>query len=144
MVIRCSCCFSCGLLGLPWVKDEFASSAYSKRQRKHQAYGNIGSVYTPGLLVNGREWRGFRFGATHVPLTNDLPGILNVAVKDGTLTIQFDPTSKKILPNQLHVAWLRMGFVADIGAGENAGRTLPQEFSVLEHRQQDGMLMNQM
>ena len=121
---------------LGW-KDELASSAYSRRQRKHQAYGNIGSVYTPGLLVNGREWKGYRFGETNVPLTNELPGLLDVALKDGKLSIQFDPTSKEIHPEQLHVAWLRMGFVAHVRAGENAGRALPQEFSVLAHQQQD-------
>lgn len=41
---------------LGW-SDRFASPAFSNRQREHRHRGVIRSVYTPGFLLNGREWR---------------------------------------------------------------------------------------
>lgn len=40
-------------------RDRFASPAFSARQSDHKKQGNIRSVYTPGLVVDGREWRGW-------------------------------------------------------------------------------------
>ena len=37
--------------------DRFATPEYSERQKNHRRLGNVYSVYTPGFLVNGREWQ---------------------------------------------------------------------------------------
>ena len=42
---------------LGW-KDRFSKPEFSKRQRNHKKTGNVPAVYTPGTLVNGKEWRG--------------------------------------------------------------------------------------
>lgn len=42
-------------------KDVFADGKNSKRQRQYYKKGNISSVYTPGIVKAGREWRAWRF-----------------------------------------------------------------------------------
>ena len=38
-------------------KDRFASPAYSRRQKQYAQQGAVSTVYTPGFLNNGQEWR---------------------------------------------------------------------------------------
>jgi hypothetical protein len=42
--------------------DRFASAEFSQRQRDYRHSGGLGSVYTPGVVVNGQEWRGWYRG----------------------------------------------------------------------------------
>jgi len=46
---------------LGW-KDRFASAAFTARQRDYAARWNSGSVYTPGFVLDGQEWRGWFTG----------------------------------------------------------------------------------
>jgi hypothetical protein len=39
-----------------WV-DRFASAEFAERQRAHAREGNVRSVYTPAMIVNGEAWR---------------------------------------------------------------------------------------
>lgn len=119
---------------LGW-KDAFAQEAHSQRQRKHKVLGNLRSVYTPGLVVNGQEWRGLFSGKHDIPRATNKPGSLHLRFKDDNLHINFDSVAAK--PSQFHIAWLRMDYVAKVGGGENSGRSLPQEISVLEHIKSD-------
>ena len=42
--------------------DRFATKAFGERQRNYARGGNVASVYTPGFVVHGEEWRGwFRY-----------------------------------------------------------------------------------
>ena len=43
-------------LGWP---DELAEKSFSDRQRQYRHEGSISQVYTPGFVVDGKEWRGF-------------------------------------------------------------------------------------
>ncbi|MGB0866623.1 MAG: DUF1223 domain-containing protein, partial [Granulosicoccaceae bacterium] len=40
-------------------EDPFAQRQFSNRQRTHQITGAVRSIYTPGWVVDGKEWRGF-------------------------------------------------------------------------------------
>lgn len=120
---------------LGW-QDRFASPAYSRRQRDYRHSGGLGSVYTPGVLVNGHEWRGWYHGS-------DLPA--PEATPVGRLTLQVEPDHTALLwlsqdaqlereGLQANLAVLGVGMQSRIGGGENSGRRLGEDFVVLGER----------
>ena len=88
--------------------DTYADPKFSARQRRYYSEGAIDSVYTPGFVVNGQEWRGW-FQRRALPVTKTEPGNLN-----------------------LHVALLGAGLEVNVARGENSGRRLAQDFTVLQ------------
>lgn len=117
---------------LGWA-DPFASTQYSARQRQYQAFGNINSVYTPGFVVNGLEWKGYY---NHKALPKPLRALADIsATLDGNnLSITFSTEKESwLLPIELNVAVLGLGIVTEVKAGENARRDLAQEFVALSH-----------
>ena len=114
---------------LGW-SDPYADSAYSSRQRLHRAQGNTRAVYTPGFVVNGEEWRGW---FSHLPLADDNPpaAVLDIHIDGDRLSAQYATAEQDLI---LNIAVLGFGIKTPIAAGENHGRTLPQEFVVLAHR----------
>jgi hypothetical protein len=125
---------------LGW-SDRFAKSEYSKRQRSYREAGALGSVYTPGFVVSGREWRGWFSGRTPdlTPGTN--VGRLAVDAEPGRgARATFYPTdnldSSKL---KAHLALLGFGLMSNIGGGENSGRSLQEDFVVLAHSSADAV-----
>lgn len=121
--------------------DQFASADYSRRQRNYATTPNLNSVYTPGILVKGNEWRGF-FRRTEPNLSpGDAVGILKLSLTGETADIVFQPhiTGIKQLqqPLMATIAILGFGIESPIGAGENRGKKLVEDFVVLGHRQSD-------
>src|SRR5258708_4855740 len=57
---------------LGW-RDRFASPAFSDRQRRYAQTWRSDSVYTPGLVLNGGEWRGW-FDRAPVPAPSSTKG----------------------------------------------------------------------
>lgn len=121
---------------LGW-KDVFSSSEFSTRQRLHQHQGNINSVYTPGFVVSGKEWRTW-FGKRQLPKQpQKFPGNLSLKIEGDRYTVEFDGNSE--LVNQtltLHLAKLGMGLQTKVSRGENAGRKLKHDFVVLSMHSQ--------
>jgi hypothetical protein len=114
--------------------DRFASAANSRRQRDYAASGRVRTVYTPGFVVNGREWRGwFRNGPLDAGPAVDA-GVLTLELDDGRLAARFAPTVAVNGPLELHVVLLGFGLESEVARGENAGRTLHHDFVVLDHR----------
>lgn len=111
--------------------DRFAQPRFSKRQYRYQEEGGIRTVYTPGVLVNGREWRGWR-GASP-PTSGQSPGNLTLLLEDGRINARFDPASGAGTgqPLRLHLAILAFGLQSEVAAGENRGRQLNHEFVVV-------------
>jgi len=113
---------------LGW-KDRFAQASFTARQ---YAYAKAGTVYTPGFVVDGREWRAW-FEDQHLPSNNQSAGVLEARVSSaGEITTRYSP-EMKFEEGTGHVAWLGFGLVSDVRRGENAGRTLHHDFVVLEH-----------
>ncbi len=111
-------------------EDRFASPDLAKRQREHAREGNVRSVYTPALIVNGTGWRPGFFN--ELPTPNRRPsGRLEVRVKQNTLTADFKPVVGDVPTLNLHIALLGMDLVSEITAGENTGRTSQHEFVVI-------------
>jgi hypothetical protein len=119
---------------LGW-KDDLGSPQFTKRQRTSAQYLKLDSVYTPGFLVNGREWRGWFDGKKSFPLTSEKIGQLKVTMqKPLEFQIQFQPLSNPPYKYRIEVALMGMAMTSRVTAGENKGKTLQHDFAVLGHK----------
>ncbi|WP_353412358.1 DUF1223 domain-containing protein [Arenicella sp. 4NH20-0111] len=112
--------------------DPYASRSNSQRQRRYAVEYGENTVYTPGLRLNGKEWRRWR-KSTGLPID---PMVLS-----GKLTLTFDADgsfeaifeqSAELERVQLSIALLGMGLTQSVTRGENKGKTLTHDFVVLD------------
>jgi hypothetical protein len=116
---------------LGW-RDRFAKPEFTSRQQRHAAAWGGDSVYTPGFVVNGKEWRGW-FGGNGMPTTSTKVGVLRVSVSDGgKLTATFVPEATQARALAINVALLGNDLESDVKRGENSGRKLRHDFVVLQ------------
>ncbi|HSS63754.1 MAG TPA: DUF1223 domain-containing protein [Gammaproteobacteria bacterium] len=125
--------------------DRFASPRYSQRQRSHARNGHLGSVYTPGFVLAGKEWRSWFVHPVLKIDAEEAVGPLSLELDHDRVSVLFVPASLPPRPLELHVAVLGFDLETEIKAGENRGRTLKHDFVVLGHtrvamrRHDDGM-----
>ena len=112
---------------LGW-RDPFASKAWTARQYEYSARWKSSSVYTPGFVLDGREWHN-----DAVPsIASEAPGSLKLSIADGEkIAVSFQPATGEDKPLELHVARLGFGLNINVKAGENSGRKLQHDFVVL-------------
>jgi hypothetical protein len=115
---------------LGW-KDRFAKRAYSARQRDYAYSWGTPSVYTPGFVLNGKEWKGWFDGQQLPTFENEKAGQLKVVLHGNEAEVVFDAPSAKS-PLEVHFAPLAMQVASDVRAGENQGRKLEHEFVATE------------
>jgi len=111
--------------------DELANADHGIRQRVHKVLGNIPSVYTPGILKSGKEWRAWRY--LNVPQSDLKAGKLTVKLNNNKLIARFDNASNPYDYN-LNIALLGMNIETNVKAGENKGKTLKHDFVVLRQQ----------
>src|SRR5215469_5114919 len=115
---------------LGW-RDRFAKPEFTSRQQHYAAAWGGDSVYTPGFVVNGKEWRDW-FGDNGMPTTSTKVGVLRVSLGDGgKLTATFVPEITQPRTLTLNVALLGNDLESDVKRGENSGRKLREDFVVL-------------
>ena len=121
--------------GLGWP-DRFASEAFSRRQRDYVRTGHVGSVYTPGFVVDGREWRGWFRGGKPDLSPGAKVGTLSLSMDGGaSVRLRFDPVGRpQTAALRAHLAVLGFGLSTPVHGGENAGRVLREDFVVLGYR----------
>ena len=116
-------------------KDRFARAEFTDRQRQYANENTLPTIYTPGLIVNGKEWRNFAWTA---PTTTEGRNVGSLIVKAGAdeLAIRFQPVQTlpvdKLVAN---IALLGFGLRSDVQAGENVGRELSHDFVVMGYAQ---------
>jgi hypothetical protein len=116
---------------LGW-RDRFARPEFTSRQQRYAAAWGGGSIYTPGFVLNGREWRGWSGGPTWSAASEKV-GTLQVTLNNGaSLTADFVPQNMQLRALTLNVALLGNDLQSDVARGENAGRKLRHDFVVLE------------
>ena len=115
--------------------DRFAKAAYSDRQRIYRKQGHSNGVYTPGFVVNGKEWTGFFKPWRSLPEAQRQPGVLTASLDGQQVHVEFNHAQ---MDSQFHLAILGMGLQSNIRAGENQGHLLTHDFVVLNHQQQSG------
>jgi len=120
---------------LGW-RDQFSSPRHSRRQRDYHQAGKIASVYTPGFVLRGREWRRwFKGGRLDLSAGPEI-GRLRVSL-DGqhNARIRFSPVDDQGFPRlNAHLAVLGFGMVTQVSRGENSGKRLQEDFVVLGYR----------
>ena len=116
---------------LGW-RDRFAKPEFTSRQQRYAAAWGGDSVYTPGFVVNGKEWRDW-FGGSAIPTTSTKVGVLHVSVDDdGKVSASFAPDTMQTRALVLNVALLGNDLESDVKRGENSGRKLRHDFVVLQ------------
>jgi hypothetical protein len=114
-------------LGWP---DPLASKSYTDRQQRYAAAWGANSVYTPGFVLDGKEWRARDLDS--IPASKAETGRLSATVSDnGDVRISFHPSSGTGAKWEAHAALLGFGIRSNVRAGENSGRTLVHDFAVL-------------
>jgi len=116
---------------LGW-EDRLGFKDYADRQRMLARKGYISSVYTPGLVLNGREWRGWRTSEKIGRGSRQKVGVLRIqSLGDHQYQIQFEA---KMQNNWVgHLALLGFGIDSNIQSGENSGRLLKHDFAAVAH-----------
>jgi hypothetical protein len=123
-------------------KDPYARSAHSARQRKMASLARAAAIYTPQVLVQGKDFRDWRGGAFEqaVARINALPArarialTLNTGGKDAFEVEAAAELVEGLQPGDwgLYLAAYENKLVSEVKAGENRGRTLPHDFVVLQ------------
>jgi hypothetical protein len=108
---------------LGW-KDRLASPLFTQRQNAYATAWRARSVYTPGFVVDGREWRGRELPRA----SGKKAGVLRVRVAADRVSVSFPRDARKL---SAHVAWLAGEVETDVKAGENRGRKLRHDFTAL-------------
>ncbi len=124
--------------------DRFADKRFSQRQRKHQRQGNIRQVYTPGFVVDGKEWRGW-YSRRSLPVNKAEPGQLQLTINGSQFKASF---SGQLQARHLTIALLGAGLSTPVKAGENRGVLLQHDFVVLAlaefERESEGLWQGQL
>src|SRR5256885_16057749 len=101
---------------LGW-RDRFAKPEFTARQQRYAAAWGGDSVYTPGFVVNGKEWRGW-FGGNMTPTSSTKVGGLRVSYgNDGKVNATFVPATTQPGPLALNVALLGNDLESDVKRG---------------------------
>ncbi|WP_163834229.1 DUF1223 domain-containing protein [Spartinivicinus ruber] len=116
---------------LGW-KDRFSKAEYSERQRALSANGNVRSVYTPGWVVDGAEWRGWFKGQALPPQKSQPAPLLTLDLTNNQATVKFAKSGRW----QANFALLGFNLQTAIKAGENSGKNLAHDFVVLDFQQE--------
>jgi len=115
---------------LGW-RDRFAKPEFTSRQQHYAAAWGGDSVYTPGFVVNGKEWRNW-FTGNVTPISSTKVGVFRVSLgPDGKLSARFIPETRQPRILTLNVALLGNDLESDVKRGENRGRKLRHDFVVL-------------
>jgi hypothetical protein len=127
---------------LGW-KDRFASVAFTERQYEQMRRQHTAFVYTPQILLQGRDfsqWRTGSYAAAIAAITaQPARAMIGLAVQAENGNARVDVRAK--VPEQrdrpharLTVALVQDRLVSEVKAGENAGRRLTHDHVVRQWR----------
>jgi hypothetical protein len=114
---------------LGWA-DRFSTAANSSRQRRYAATWGTESVYTPGLVLNGREWRNWYQHDAIPESASAKVGRLAVTLHDAQAEVTFTRLGGP-LPLVAELAVLGSNLESNVTHGENSGHKLRHDFTVL-------------
>ncbi|MGH8714939.1 MAG: DUF1223 domain-containing protein [Casimicrobiaceae bacterium] len=132
---------------LGW-KDRFASPGFTARQREESARLGAEFVYTPQVLLQGRDFPQWRSGELQrsIAAINARPAraVIDLAVQQrgGVADVELrvrvpDPRNRA---NAIAaVALVQSGLASEVKAGENAGKRLRHDHVVRQWRQDVGL-----
>lgn len=121
-------------------KDKFSKAEYSDRQRKNAVFSGASFVYTPQLVMNGRDFKGWdnsrlneaieknQKTASRANLTLNATTLAN-----GEIILQASATAVNpadIKNADIFIAIYENRLVSQVSAGENNGRELKHDYVV--------------
>jgi hypothetical protein len=114
---------------LGW-KDRFASPEYTSRQRAYSIIWGNSSVYTPGFVLDGKEWMGWFSGNPLPDQGKQFAGRLGLKISNKRASIEYSgaPGVQEV---DAYLAPLQMNASSEVLAGENRGRHLAHSFIAL-------------
>jgi hypothetical protein len=116
---------------LGW-RDPWASKSFSDRQRAYADFWRSDSIYTPGFVLNGKEWRVWSRPKDGPQASGMTVGVLKVSSEDQKdFQVSFAPANSGKADFEVHAALLANGQISDVKAGENRGRRLGHDFVVI-------------
>lgn len=123
---------------LGWV-DRFAAPAHTTRQREIAAHNRLRNIYTPQVVVNGRDWP--QWGNAQSRVTGPRGAArMHIALKR-LADDHFEATVTPAAGSGAAQAWAAYWTVTEHGhssrvkAGENAGEFLKHDFVVRQYTQ---------
>jgi hypothetical protein len=121
---------------LGWV-DRFAAPAYTNRQRDVAAANQLRSIYTPQVVLNGKDWPGWHGSKSNLAASKSAR--LNITLKQ-LGTDQFEASVAPAagagsLPWSAYWTVTENGHNSKVQAGENAGEFLKHDFVVRQYTQ---------
>ena len=119
---------------LGW-RDRFAEARFSQRQSNYERHDYLRTVYTPGIMKNGREWRDWSYTDIPVSTPEDIAGVLKASFLEDNTIVEYTPTRRYHSPLILNIALLGFDLSSHVASGENAGKILRHDFVVLGFRQ---------
>lgn len=116
--------------------DRYAKPYHGARQRRYQRETPLRSVYTPGVIVNGEAWRGWRRGGLPRQNQRETIGMLRVDLQGEHFKATLSPLADTPGSGDfvLSMAVLGFGLTTEVRRGENSGRLLSHDFVVLAWR----------
>lgn len=119
-------------------KDRFAKAAYSERQRKAASYNFSNTVYTPQVMLNGADFRGWhQSGKLSQALEKRLNKASTIAIQLNLQNNKGEPLKVNVnaqsqLPSgaKLYIASYENQLKSQVQAGENNGRELKHDYVV--------------
>jgi hypothetical protein len=129
---------------LGW-KDRFASAAWTRRQYDSARAARSDLVYTPQVLIQGRDFRDWRNGPRSAAAIDELARVparadiaLDAAPEPGRIAVKAAahvraPGDRK--GARVFVALTEDGLVSEVKSGENAGKRLVHDHVVRELRE---------
>jgi hypothetical protein len=121
---------------LGWI-DRFSSPAYTERQSQQSRGSGARFVYTPQVLANGLDWRGWTASSSMPPSPfGSAPVLLQLQRSGQEVVAQVTPRDGAALPAQLAGYWALVedGHASYVKAGENAGVTLHHDHVVRRYQ----------
>jgi hypothetical protein len=116
---------------LGW-KDAWSDAEFSERQRSYAQLWHSDNIYTPELVLNGKEWHNWFTGNNGSKSDGKKVGVLTVTSGDTKFwRVNFNPEKNPNARYEIHAALLAGGIVSNVNAGENNGRRLEHDFVVM-------------
>src|SRR5258705_3224503 len=112
--------------------DPWASKSFSDRRRAYAKQWRSDSIYTPGFVLDGKEWRDWSGRKDGPKSAGAKSGVLTVSSSDtNRWQVNFAPANTGSADYEVHAALLGGNLSSNVKAGENRGRLLCHDFAVL-------------
>jgi len=128
-------------------KDPYARLAFAARQRKMASLARAAFVYTPQVLLQGRDFRAWQEGSEPRSAFAQAVASINARPARARISLLLDTRGgdafevqasaeleKTVAPGDiaLYLGAYENKLVSEVKAGENRGKTLPHDYVVLE------------